>query len=179
VLPQRHPVPGLSAVSVSPRLALLHISSASLGIALFGVAAATSVLYLVSERRLKRGRLPRAAGAEAGPSLEFLDRLNRHSIIFGLLTFTAALVSGTYWLLEAPLPGSRPDEPGLLLQVSHLLSQSRYTLAMVTWLLFAGLLVGRAALGLRGRRAAQVTLLGFCTSIGVLAFYLWRDMAGH
>lgn len=157
----------------------VHIFSAGLGIALFGVAAAASVAYLLSERRLKRRRPPRAAGVSTSPSLETLDAWSQQGIVFGLLAFTAALVSGTFWLLAAPLPGRPPAEPGLLLQAQRLLSEPRYTLAIVTWLLFAGLLVGRTLLGLRGRWTAQLTLVGFWTSLGVLGVYLFRDLAGH
>lgn len=184
VLPSGHAVtePGAAAGGHLSRLAMLHIFSATLGIALFGIAAAASVAYMMNERRLKLRRLPRSGGAQPGPSLETLDSWNQQGIVFGLLAFTAALVSGTYWMLEMPLPASwlhgGSHELGLSLQIRYLLSQPRYMLAVITWLLFAGLLVGRTVYGLRGRWAAQVTLVGFWTSLGVLVVYLFRDLAG-
>jgi ABC-type uncharacterized transport system permease subunit len=161
--------------AVSPTIVTLHIFSATLGIALFGVAAAASVVYLLRERALKRHR-PQQKSMARGPSLETLDRWNQQGIAFGLLAFTAALVSGTYWLLQVPQVLAVP--PGLVAEARYLLSQPRYSLSLVTWLLFAGLLIGRAVGGLRGRRAAQVTLLGFVASLGVLFIYLIRDVRG-
>lgn len=181
VLPMRHGLGEVTAAAVSPKLATLHIFSATLGIALFGVAAAASVVYLISERRLKRRPSQLfGGGGWRGPSLEMLDAWNQQAIVFGLLVFTAALISGTYWLLQVPLPGvnAPASEPGLIQQAEHLLRQPRYTLAVLTWLLYAGLLVARVALGLRGGRAARVTLLGFGTGLAVLLFYLIRDLRG-
>jgi ABC-type uncharacterized transport system permease subunit len=166
----------LAAAAVSPTLATLHIFSATFGVALFGVSAAASVVYLLSERRLKRHRPSTAGSGWRGPSLETLDAWNQQGIVFGLLAFTAALVSGAYWMLQMPRQGA--SEPGLLQQARHLLSQPRWSLAVLTWLIFAGLLIGRGALGLRGRRAAQVTLLGFLTGLAVLLIYLARDVGG-
>lgn len=180
VLPAGHATPGslLSLGIGSPRLALLHIVSATLGIALFGIAAAASTAYMLSERRLKRQRLPRVSGGGPGQSLRGLDEWSQQGIVFGLLAFTAALVSGTFLLLQTPSPSGASAEPSLTQQLRYLLTQPRYSLAVVTWLLFASLLVGRTMLGLRGRWAAQLTLTGFWTSLGVLVVYVFRDVAG-
>lgn len=180
VLPAGQAAPGslLSLGIGSPRLALLHIVSATLGIALFGIAAAASTAYMLSERRLKRQRLPRVSGGGPGQSLRGLDAWSQQGIVFGLLAFTAALVSGTFLLLQTPLQSGVSAEPSLSQQLRYLLTQPRYSLAVVTWLLFASLLVGRTTLGLRGRWAAQLTLTGFWTSLGVLVVYVFRDVAG-
>ncbi len=180
--------------SVEPRLITLHIFSATLGTALFGIAAATSVLYLLSERRLRRPGKSRLSPASAsassdgirstgpahvqwrGPSLETLDSWNQRSIAFGMLAFTVALVSGTSWLIRVA-PGI--SSSSVLSLAGYLLRQSRYGLAVLTWLIYAGLLLARAAFGLRGRRAANVTILGFVTALAVLFVYLARDVQGR
>src|SRR5262245_29732248 len=68
-----NPAPGQAmpavVAAVSPKLVTLHIFSATLGIALFGVAAAASVAYLLSERRLKRRRPQPGGRSFRGPSL--------------------------------------------------------------------------------------------------------------
>ena len=53
-----------------------------------------------------------------------------------------------------------------------------YPIAGVTWLAFAALVLGRSLQGLRGRRAALLTLLGFGAAILVLAIYLLRRSVG-
>lgn len=156
-------------------LGLVHIFSATLGIALFGVAAAASVVYVRSELRLKRHR-PAAALSEKRPALETLDSWNRQSITFGFLSFTIALITGTVWLIVSPLPDAPPATGGLGETTRFLLSRPQYTLSVLTWLLYAGLLGGRVAFGLRGRRAAAVTLYGFLAALSVLLLYLLRDV---
>jgi ABC-type uncharacterized transport system permease subunit len=170
--------PLLSSSAGAPRLALLHIVSATLGIALFGIAAAASTAYMLSERRLKQQRPRRVSDGGPGQSLRVLDSWNQQGIVFGLLAFTASLVSGTYLLLQLPMARGVLSDSSLGQQLRYLLTQPRYSLALVTWLLFAGLLVGRTTLGLRGRWAAQLTLTGFWTSLGVLVVYVFRDVAG-
>lgn len=182
-------LPGMGGVE--PRLITVHIFSATLGTALFGIAAASSVLYLLSERRLRRhgkSRAPAPPAADGGaatrrpllqwrgPSLETLDSWNQRSIAFGMLSFTAALVSGTSWLIRVA-PGI--SSSSLLSMAGYLFGQSRYGLAVLTWLIYAGLILGRAAFGLRGRRAAGVTVLGFVTALAVLFVYFARDLQGR
>jgi ABC-type uncharacterized transport system permease subunit len=156
-------------------LGTLHILSATLGTALFGVAAAASIVYLRSERRLKDHK-PATAGAPVRPALSTLDSWNRLSIGFGFLSFTVALVTGTVWLILSPRVGGPREAAGLWDTVLLLVGQPQYMLSLLTWLLYAGLLGARVAFGLRGRRAAAVTLAGFAAALGVLILYLLRDV---
>jgi ABC-type transport system involved in cytochrome c biogenesis permease subunit len=161
----------------SPTLLSAHIFSATLGTALFGVAAAASVVYLLAERRLKR-RLP-ALGTRgaARPSLETLDSWNRYGITFGFLALTVAALTGTTWILLSG--GSAVAGRGLGDVVRFLFGKPQYTLSIVTWLIYAALLGARLLAGLRGRRAAVLTLTGFCAALSVLAVYLLRDVRGQ
>ena len=168
--------PGLLLAATGHRtLGLVHIFSATLGIALFGVAAAASIVYVRSERRLKRHR-PVPGFVAQRPALETLDSWNRQSIFFGFLSFTIAMVTGTVWLILSPLPTAAPTVGSLGDTARLLLSRPQYTLSVLTWLLYAGLLGWRVAYGLRGRRAAAVTLYGFLGALSVLLIYLLRDV---
>ncbi len=171
------PAPGIPAVVLAApghrALGLVHIFSATLGTAMFGVAAAASVVYLRNELRLKRHRLT-AGGPVMRPSLETLDTWNRQSITFGFLSFTVAIVTGTVWLVMSPLPTAPAG--GLGETTWLLLGRPQYILSVLTWLLYAGLLGARVAFGLRGRRAAAVTLYGFMAALSVLVVYLLRDV---
>lgn len=179
VVPNPAAKAGATATLVS-RLATIHILSATVGTALFCAAAASGVIYLLTERRLRRpsGLLVASHNPTAPPppSLERLDAWNHLGLVLGMLAYTAALVSGTYWLLHAPAGGQVLAQPSLSTVATQLLSHSRYVLALLTWLLYAGLLLARAALGLRGRRAARVTLLGLGLTLAVLAVYWVRDL---
>ena len=148
-------------------LASLHVLSATVGTALFGLAAVTGVAYLLSERHLKHHL---ADAADPRLSLQTLDGWNHQCFAFGLLSFTLTMVSGTYWLTRRATWGQSFGQ-----QVLWLLQKPQYVLSLLTWLMFAGLLFGRHVLGLRGRRAAMWTLSGFAVSVSILAVYLLRD----
>jgi ABC-type uncharacterized transport system permease subunit len=65
---------------------------------------------------------------------------------------------GVIWVSQRASGFNRPEDP----------------IAFVTWSAFGGLLVARTSRGLRGRRAALLTILGFVAAIGVLSIYLAR-----
>ena len=146
-------------------LASVHITLASAGVALFAVAAGGAVLYLISERNLKRHNKPGRARVSVrwrGLPLETLDRINRACIVLGFPLFTVAVVTGAVWVMRLGLGLWTPQ----------------YALAAVTWLLMGGLLVARVTAGWRGRKAALVTLAGFGTAMAVLLIYLLRGVQG-
>jgi len=143
-------------------LAIVHITLASAGTALFAVAAGGAILYLFEERNLKQHRQGRLWGR--APALETLDTLNRRCIAAGFSMFTVALVTGAAWLLQ--MPGS------------HGLLSPQYILASVAWVLYAVLIGARLSVGFRGRRAAVLTVFGAVTAIGVLVVYFVRDVRG-
>ena len=143
-------------------LAIVHITLATAGTALFVVAAGGAILYLVEERNLKAHRTGRLF--RRGPALETLDTLNRRAVALGFAFFTVALITGAAWLLQ--MPGS------------HGLWSPQYLLSSVAWAVYAGLIGARIMVGYRGRRAAVLTVAGALTAIGVLLVYLVRDGRG-
>jgi ABC-type uncharacterized transport system permease subunit len=148
--------------SAASLLAIVHITLASAGTALFAVAAGGAILYLIEERNLKQHRTGRLRGR--APALETLDTLNRRCIAAGFAMFTVALVTGAAWLLQSP--------------GGHGLWSPQYVLASLAWLLYAALIAARMIVGFRGRRAAVVTVFGALTAIGVLVVYFVRDVRG-
>ena len=131
----------------TPRGAWLraHIVFVLLGASVFAVAFAISVVYLVQERLLKsRGR---GWMIHRLPSLEKLDRLNYRCLVWGFPLLSFGILSGGIWALDK---GERlwSGEP---LEV----------FSVLTWLIYAGLLQFRLTAGLRGRRAATLTVLAF------------------
>lgn len=135
---------GIPPAMRSPWLST-HISLAFLGNAVFAVAFAISIVYLVQEKGLKRHS--RTAFLRKLPSLEQLDRLNYRCLAWGfplmslgILTggISALNAGGTFWSWEV-----------------------REILSLLTWILYAALLQFRLTAGLRGRRAAMLTIVGF------------------
>jgi cytochrome c-type biogenesis protein CcsB len=123
----------------------VHVTLAFLGNAVFAVAFAVSVVYLVQENLLKsRGRgwiIVRL------PSLEQLDRINYSCLAWGFPLLTLGMLSGGIWAVNA-WGRFWSWEP-------------REVLSLLTWAIYGWLLLYRLTSGLRGRRAAALTIIGF------------------
>ena len=123
----------------------LHFLMAMLAYSLFTLAALHAILMAVTEKRLHRGRLtPLFAGLPPLLTMEALLFRLIH-IAFGLLTLT--LLSGA--LFSEHLFGKA-------LTFNH-----KTVFAVLSWLIFAALLIGRHRHGWRGRTALRWTLAGF------------------
>lgn len=137
----------------------VHVTMNLLGIALFSFASASAILYLLQERRLKdktqAGLLRRL------PPLDALDRAEHRFLIAGFPLLTLGVVTGTVWATK--------------LDAVTVSDWARAGLGYAMWAVFAAVLLLRAAMGWRGRRAAYGTLAGFGFALLILAFYLLRQ----
>jgi cytochrome c-type biogenesis protein CcsB len=127
----------------------VHVTLAFLGNAVFALAFAISVVYLVQERSLKShqsGWMIRRL-----PSLEQLDQLNFRCLAWGFPLLTLGILTGGVWAAHA-WGRFWSWEP-------------REVLSLLTWIIYAGLLQFRMTAGLRGRRAATLTIVGFALVI--------------
>jgi ABC-type uncharacterized transport system permease subunit len=148
--------------SAGIRSALLpiHITANLLGEALFLLAFAAAVAYLVQERRLKKKRL--VGLVQRLPPLDALDRAEHRFLLAGFPLLTIGILTGTLWAQKVE-SGSPADI-------------ARAVFGYVSWLLFAGVLLLRAAAGWRGRKAAYGTIAGFGFALLVLVLYLLRSL---
>jgi ABC-type uncharacterized transport system permease subunit len=150
-------------VDDEPRLrsALLpfHVISNLIGIALFTLAFAAAVGYLMQESRLKHKRF---AGVGRLPPVDALDRAEHRFLVAGFPLLTIGILTGTIWSREIAAGGT--------------VAIARAALSYASWLLIGGVLLLRAAAGWRGRRAAFGTILGFGLTVLVLAIYLLRSL---
>jgi len=139
-------------------LGRIHISLATIGVAVFAVASVLSAVYLVEDRALKRKKFDTLALEQGGAPLEPLDRLSHRLVWVGFPIFTVAMILGAVWTAR----------------LGQSVGRIEYALATVTWIAFATLLVARQIYGWRGRRAAKLTLEGFACALAVLVIYLIR-----
>ena len=79
-----------------------HIFLATVGVAVFTLAAVLAVMYLIEDRQLKRKRFGELIDRGAA-SLETLDRLAARCVSFGFPIFTVALVTGALWIARLGL----------------------------------------------------------------------------
>jgi ABC-type uncharacterized transport system permease subunit len=123
----------------------LHFLIAMLAYSLFTLAALHAILMAVAERRLHRGKLtPLLASLPPLLTMETLLFRLIH-IAFALLTLTLA----TGILFSETLFGKA-------LTFNH-----KTIFAILSWIIFAHLLIGRHFRGWRGRTALRWTLAGF------------------
>ena len=130
-----------------------HIGLAFIGLTAFAFASAVSVLYLIEARMLKLKRhntLKRRL-----PPLDILDRLAFKSILAGFPFYTVALLLGS---MRAFGNGSGSVKLA-------------YIFAFVSWVIYGIVLQARLTAGWQGRRAAMLTLLGFCLALLVVGSY--------
>ncbi|CAN7474242.1 cytochrome C assembly family protein [Polaromonas sp. LjRoot131] len=118
----------------------------ALGIASYGLFAAAVVHGWLMTRSERSIRL--AAQTDAGVPLLTLERLTFRFVEAGFVLLSATLFVG--WLFAETLYG-----PGLAWKWNH-----KTVFSVLAWLTFAGLLIGRARLGWRGRKAVHVLYLG-------------------
>lgn len=125
----------------------IHVTLAVLGNAAFAVTFGAGIMYLLQEHQLKRKR-PGAFYYRL-PSLEALDELGYRALSFGFPVLTLGIITGSIWAQYAFGTYWRWDP--------------KETWALITWFIYAVLLYGRLTAGWRGRRAALLNIVGFCT----------------
>lgn len=139
----------------------LHVTANLLGYALFSLAFAAAIAYLLQEKRLKEKRIEGLF--RRLPALDALDRAEHRFLLAGFPLLTIGILTGTYWAHEV--------ETGSVTDIA------RAVLGYATWGLFAGVLCLRAVAGWRGRRAAYGTIAGFTFAVLVLIVY-WIKSIG-
>lgn len=147
-----------SAPKLPPIFLTLHVASNLAGEALFLLSSVTAVLYLFAEKRLKERRGASLVGRL--PPLDALDQAEHRFLLLGFPLLTLGIITGTVWAHR--------------LETGTTAELLRAAFAYLTWIVFAGVLLLRAAAGWRGRRAALGTLAGFFLTVIVLVVYLVR-----
>jgi ABC-type transport system involved in cytochrome c biogenesis permease subunit len=141
----------------------VHVVLAVLGDALFALAFAASLLYLIQERRLKARR---GLGTfRHFPSLETLDRVSHRCLVWGLVLLTLGIATGIVWAHTAW------SEPWTL--------DVKLLITLGIWALYVVLLQGRMTAGWRGRWAAQLTIAGFAVVVLSLIGLSALDIGSH
>lgn len=133
-----HVIPNSQALALRA-----HLVVSFLAYGLLAVAALHAVLMTMLEKQLHRGALMQ----EGAPPLLTLEAMLFRTIGAGFALLTLAVFSGVFFsevLFGTPL------------QFSH-----KVVFAILSWLVFGGLLVGRHYRGWRGRTALYWTITGF------------------
>jgi len=125
----------------------VHFFIAMVAYSLFTLAALHAIMMAVAERRLHRGELTTPLAKL--PPLLTMESLLFHLITVAFVLLTLTLVSGIAF---------SETLFGKALEFNH-----KTLFSILSWLIFAVLLIGRHARGWRGRKALHWTLAGFAT----------------
>lgn len=123
----------------------IHVLLASAGIALLGIAGLAGLFFLLEHRRLKAK--PPVAASIALPSLEALDRVNVVTTAVGFALLTLGILTGMIWLQET--------------RGMAWMGTSHEAWMVISWAIYAGLVVARYAGRQGARQAAASALAGF------------------
>jgi cytochrome c-type biogenesis protein CcsB len=145
-------IPGVD-VSVKPALKSLwltvHVMASFLGNGMFAVTFIAGIMYLIQEYQIKNKKF--GSLYTRLPSLETLDSISRHSLMYGFPLLTIGMITGAIYAQHALGSYWRWDP--------------KEVWSLITWLLYAALLHERLAVGWRGRRAAFMAIFAFLVLI--------------
>ncbi len=144
-------------------LVWVHVAFATAGLAGSVFAATVAGLYLVKESRLRAKLL---TAKRRGISIAGLEKLQWSAILVTVPVFTVAIATGIVVALRPAGPLAQGTAgPWLLLELIA---------AGLAWLTCLAVLSSRLAWGLRGRRAAALTLLNLLWFALIVASYALR-----
>ncbi len=136
----------ISAITVRPIFKslwlLFHVATSLLGDGIFAIAFIAGVMYLIQEHQIKSKR--HGAFYSRLPSLNILDSLNYHAIIYGFVLLTIGMITGS--ILAQGAHGS------------YWSWDPKEVWSLITWLCYAALLHQRMTMGWRGRRSALMSI---------------------
>ncbi len=141
-------------------LLAIHVTANLMGLAMFLLAGAVAVLFVLHENRLKRKRVDWLTSKL--PSLDSLERAQGRLLMVGFPLLTIGIVTGATF------------SAGLDTAVAII----RAVLAYVAWITLALVLLLRAVAGWRGRRASYGALVGAALVALVLVGYLVQPALG-
>ena len=130
----------------------LHLILGMAAYSVFTIAMLHALLMALAERSLHTARKPLGEGPLAGPLAGLPPLLTQERLLFRLIALAFCLLTLT---LATGLVFSE-SLFGRALRFDH-----KTLFALLSWLTFAILLIGRYAYGWRGRTAVRFTLLGF------------------
>ena len=134
---------------------VIHVVSAVIATGAFTLGGIASVLFLLKERAVAKGRTRGYLARVPSPARLDVVSYRMHAFAFPVWTF-AALISGPIWAHQA--------------WASYWSWDPKEVWAFITWVIYAAYLHARATAGWKGRNAAILALVGLAT--------LWFNFIG-
>ncbi len=149
---------------------LLHIILVLIGDSIFALAFIISLIYILQERKIKLKKNLKLFNKKEIPfyeffylgkgyNLELLDSINYQCLKIGFPLITLGIAVGIY------LSSS--------IFKSFMIAKPIEIISLITWLIYAVLLHERIARGVRGKKAAVFSIIGFLFIVSSLSFSLY------
>ncbi|HET6674771.1 MAG TPA: cytochrome c biogenesis protein CcsA [Nitrospiraceae bacterium] len=155
-------VPSDNVATLQPVFKTLwvHVALSMLGTVGFAVAFVAGLMYLIQDGLLKSKRF-NVLYAKL-PALDYLDHLNQQAMILGFPLLTLGIITGAF--------------SAEIVRGSYVSWNPEQTWAVVTWVFYFVVLMGRLTVGWRAKRAAYLTIIGFA---GVILTFVGVVLKGH
>ena len=141
------------------RTVWVHVILSMLGAVGFAVAFVAGIMYVMQDRLLKSKQFNVLYSKL--PPLDSLDSLNQRSILLGFPFLTLGILTGA---LSAQLTLG-----------TYLSWNPEQVLALVTWIFYFAVLLGRVTVGWRAKKAAYLTIVGFAGVVLTFAGVLLKN----
>ncbi len=130
---------------------LYHVITCFLGYAAFAVACGISIMYLIKAKQEEGGGAPAGGIIATFPPCKVLDDLNYRAIMIGFPLLTLGIVTGAAWANYA--------------WGTYWSWDPKETWSLIVWFVYAAFLHARITRGWVGKRAAILSVIGFCATI--------------
>ena len=138
----------------------LHIVLLLTGGALFALAFLAGIMYLVQDNLIREKKV--LGLSQLLPSLQDLDRINHLCTVWGFPLLTFGIIAGSIWARTVWGSNWHWDP--------------KQVFTAVSWILYAGVVHQRIAIGWKGRKAALLSIVAFAgllfAFIGVNALFV-------
>lgn len=131
---------------------LYHVITCFLGYAAFAVACGISIMYLIKAGSEESGDKSAGSGIlSMFPPTKVLDDLNYRAIMIGFPLLTLGIITGAAWANYA--------------WGTYWSWDPKETWSLIVWFVYAAFLHARITKGWVGKRAAWLSIIGFCATI--------------
>ncbi len=131
----------------------VHAGVSVMAYGFLALAFCGGIMYLLQERELKSKKF--GFFFTRLPSLDALDQLNSHCLTAGFTLLTLGIITGSIWARQA--------------WGTYWHWDPKETWSLITWFLYAIQLHQRVTVGWRGKKAALMSIIAFCSVL----FTLW------
>jgi len=131
----------------------VHLFSTFGGVAAFAISAAVGFIYLLASARLRSKTLPPTTTAT---SLERLENITQLAVTLGFALLTVGLLTGAVILIHQQHQNGR----------AQWITGTKIVLAAAAWIVYALALHTPISSGLRGRKSALLSIIGFVLVLG-------------